>query len=353
MTISQMAHLPIGESYKQHELKIKSFFSKKSTYWETDDGNAFNLEFEDVSFDNFGKALISFRYFENKLITTEITIEIPEERYNQINSLQSHFENFVNSKLTKFKRDYSKGTISSALNQIGHCMSTDGEDYETTIYSRVWRKYALQLNDTIRISSGIYINPYINFNDPEPRPCRVVITYRIYGTKLYKELSNGRKGVYTKISEYGREKNKLKEHLEDFRFLPRQSTSQKVINLKDKNGIYSLPVKINNTLTLDFVLDLGAADVNLSQDVFSVLVKAGAIKISDYIGEQNYLLADGTAIKSNVINLKSLKIGEKEIKDVRASISNSANSPLLLGQSALKKLGKYSIDNNNSTLIIE
>jgi len=34
-------------------------------------------------------------------------------------------------------------------------------------------------------------------------------------------------------------------------------------------------------------------------------------------------------------------------------VSDSNNSPLLLGQSALKKLGKYSIDNKKNELIIE
>lgn len=293
ITISQMANLPIGESYKLHEIKIKSLFDKKPIYWRTENGNAFMLEYEDVVFDNLGMATISLRYFQNRLVTAEVKIKIPEGKDYQIKNLQALFENEVNSKLKTYKRSYTKGSITSALTQIAHCNSTNGEGSQNSIYSRVWTKYSPKQNDTIQIGTGTYISSY------EQKPCRVVLVYRIYGVKLYEEDSKGRKGLYMKTSEYSPQReNNIKDNL---KFISDDQNSQIEITLKDKNGIYSLPVKINNTLTLDFVLDKGAADVNLGQDVFSVLVKSGSIKISDYIGEQRYQLADGTTIKSNLL----------------------------------------------------
>ncbi len=128
---------------------------------------------------------------------------------------------------------------------------------------------------------------------------------------------------------------------------------QKSIDLIFKNGVYSLPVKLNNVLSLDFILDLGASDVSISPDVFLVLYKSGTIKESDFIGEEKYQFADGSTSKSSVFNLSKLVIGDIELNNVRASISNNINSPLLLGQSALKKLPSYKIDNQNSKLIVE
>jgi len=93
--------------------------------------------------------------------------------------------------------------------------------------------------------------------------------------------------------------------------------------------------------------------VSLSPDVFLVLYRAGTISESDFIGTETYKFADGSTAKSNVFNLKSLKIGDFELKDVRASISNNISSPLLLGQSALKKLPSYRIDNQNNKLVID
>jgi aspartyl protease family protein len=125
------------------------------------------------------------------------------------------------------------------------------------------------------------------------------------------------------------------------------------IKLKFQNGVYLVPVNLNNTLSIDFVLDLGASDVSISPDIFLVLYRAGTISESDFIGSQSYQFADGTIAKSSVFNIKSIQIGDREIKNIRASISNSLDAPLLLGQSALKKLDSYRIDNFQKVLIIE
>jgi predicted aspartyl protease len=109
------------------------------------------------------------------------------------------------------------------------------------------------------------------------------------------------------------------------------------IDLTFENGVYKLPVSINGVMTLNFTLDLGASDVSLSPDVFLVLCRSGTVSESDFIGTETYKFADGSTAKSSVFNLKTLKIGGYELKDVRASISNNISSPLLLEQSALKK----------------
>jgi WD40 repeat protein len=70
------------------------------------------------------------------------------------------------------------------------------------------------------------------------------------------------------------------------------------VPLKKDGGIFVVPVQINGTITLDFVIDSGAADVSVPADVFSTLVRAGTIKDSDIIGEQTYVLADGSQSKS-------------------------------------------------------
>jgi clan AA aspartic protease (TIGR02281 family) len=103
---------------------------------------------------------------------------------------------------------------------------------------------------------------------------------------------------------------------------------------------------------MDFILDLGASIVAISPDLFSVLVKSGTIESTDFIGTETYQLADGSAAKSKTFYLRKLKIGDIEISNVKATVSNSINAPLLLGQSALKRLGSYSIDNKKLVLKI-
>jgi predicted aspartyl protease len=52
------------------------------------------------------------------------------------------------------------------------------------------------------------------------------------------------------------------------------------------------------------------------------------------------------------IILKEIKFGGLVLNDVRASVVESQNAPLLLGQTVLQRLGKIEIDNTNRVLKI-
>lgn len=53
------------------------------------------------------------------------------------------------------------------------------------------------------------------------------------------------------------------------------------------------------------------------------------------------------------MNLKSIKFGGLTLRDVKASVTEGQNAPLLLGMSALKRLGTIEIDNQNKVLKIK
>jgi clan AA aspartic protease (TIGR02281 family) len=131
---------------------------------------------------------------------------------------------------------------------------------------------------------------------------------------------------------------------------PKQNT---IKMMKSQSGVFEVPVELNKVLKISFIFDSGASDVSISPDVALTLMRTGTIEQTDFIGSQVYSFADGSTATSEVFILKEIKIGGHVIKNVRASISNSINAPMLLGQSVLQRLGKFSIDNNNHTLIIE
>ena len=129
---------------------------------------------------------------------------------------------------------------------------------------------------------------------------------------------------------------------------------QSIIKMtKSQSGIFEVPVELNKVLKISFIFDSGASDVSISPDVALTLIRTGTITETDFIGSQVYSFADGSKATSEVFILKEIKIGGHIIKNVRASISNSINAPMLLGQSVLQRLGRFTIDNNNHTLIIE
>ena len=122
--------------------------------------------------------------------------------------------------------------------------------------------------------------------------------------------------------------------------------------LKKEGGTFVVPVLINDAITLDFTVDSGAADVSVPADVFSTLARTGTIRDSDIIGEQTYVLADGSKSQSVTFTIRSLKVGGKVVENVRGSVAPSRGS-LLLGQSFLERFKSWSIDNTKHVLLLE
>jgi clan AA aspartic protease (TIGR02281 family) len=125
-----------------------------------------------------------------------------------------------------------------------------------------------------------------------------------------------------------------------------------VIPLKNENGIFVVPVEVNGAITLDFVVDSGAADVSVPGDVVSTLIRTRTIGPSDFVGQQTYVLADGSEAPSDVFIIRSLKVGGHIVQNVKASIA-SPKAMLLLGQSFLSHFKSWSIDNARHALVLE
>ena len=121
--------------------------------------------------------------------------------------------------------------------------------------------------------------------------------------------------------------------------------------MKQSGGTYTVPVRLNDQFTLDFTVDSGAADVSVPSDVFLTLIRTQTITDSDFRGEQVYVLADGSRVKSRKFILRNLKVGNQTVENIEASIAD-VNGSLLLGQSFLRKFKSWSIDNTTHELIL-
>ena len=105
-------------------------------------------------------------------------------------------------------------------------------------------------------------------------------------------------------------------------------------------------------ITLDFVVDSGAADVSIPEDVVITLIRAKTIRDTDFVGQQTYVLADGSKVKSHIFRIRSLKVGDRVIENVTGSVTTRKGS-LLLGQSFLGRFKSWSIDNTKHALVLE
>ena len=124
------------------------------------------------------------------------------------------------------------------------------------------------------------------------------------------------------------------------------------VPMQMEGGTYVVPVLINGAITLDFVVDSGAADVVIPADVVSTLLRTKTIGTSDFVGQQTYVMADGSEAPSDVFIIRSLKVGNRIVQNVRASIA-SPKANLLLGQSFLRQFNSWSIDNARHALVLE
>lgn len=123
------------------------------------------------------------------------------------------------------------------------------------------------------------------------------------------------------------------------------------ISLVEDQGIYKIPVRINDVLTLDFVIDSGASEVQVPADVALTLLRTGTISQEDFLPGKTYVLADGSRVKSERFILKHLNVGNVRVTQVEAGITG-IDGQLLLGQSFLQKIDSWSMDNKRRVLIL-
>ena len=128
-----------------------------------------------------------------------------------------------------------------------------------------------------------------------------------------------------------------------------RAAAAETIPLQRDRGAFYVVGKVNGAVSVKFVLDNGASDVLIPQEVADALTRSGALGRDDFIGTQTYQLADGSRLKSRRIVIRELTVGGQSVRNVVASIG-PAKSPALLGQSFLAKFPSWTLDNERQVL---
>lgn len=124
------------------------------------------------------------------------------------------------------------------------------------------------------------------------------------------------------------------------------------VQLARASGIFVAPVVLNGTVKQYAILDSGASNLQIPQEVADELRRNGTLTDADGLGQRRYILADGKGVQQRVFRLRSLQIGDKVMENVVASVS-APNSRVLLGQSVLRRLNGWAIDNVRNTLTLD
>ncbi len=124
------------------------------------------------------------------------------------------------------------------------------------------------------------------------------------------------------------------------------------IAMTKEGGVFVVPVRFNDMITLKAIVDSGASEVSVPADVVSTLMRTGTITSDDFLGQQTYVLADGSKVPSARFRIRSLKVGGKTLENVTAAIA-SGEAEILLGQSFLSRFKSWSVDNQRHVLKLE
>ena len=124
---------------------------------------------------------------------------------------------------------------------------------------------------------------------------------------------------------------------------------QKTIKMEKEGGIYKISCKVNGA-PMKMYFDTGASTVSISKATALYLLENDLIGPQDYRGKTKSTTADGAISDKMVINLRDIEIAGLHLRDVLATVSYSLNAPLLLGQTAIQRLGKISLQGNILTI---
>ena len=117
-------------------------------------------------------------------------------------------------------------------------------------------------------------------------------------------------------------------------------------------GVFVMPAVINGATKSYFIVDSGAANVQIPEEVAEEMKRSGTLAESDFLGQRRFTLADGSAVQQRVFRLKSLQIGDRTMENVLAAVG-APRSRALLGQSFLRRLSWWKIDNVKNAMEFE
>lgn len=121
--------------------------------------------------------------------------------------------------------------------------------------------------------------------------------------------------------------------------------------MSEQNGVYYVPIEVNG-VRMRFIFDTGASQISISEAEALFLYKQGSLTADDILGKVRFSDANGDISEGTEINLREVKIGDRVLTNVRASVVEGIRAPLLLGQSALARFGQVSIDYEKQTLTL-
>ncbi len=122
------------------------------------------------------------------------------------------------------------------------------------------------------------------------------------------------------------------------------------VPFKEEYGVKTVQVEINSCAAFPMILDTGCSGMHISVLEVYVLAKQGHLSAEDIEGYQYSQIADGSIIENMVINLKEVRIGDLVCHNVKATVSDNPDVPILLGNGVLDEVESIHVNNYDKTV---
>jgi clan AA aspartic protease (TIGR02281 family) len=184
--------------------------------------------------------------------------------------------------------------------------------------------------------SDIYANKKVNTKSKPTEQAKYSAEEKKWN-EIYENINGNNKIEYSLVSDDKIVPDPFYLNLKDVKITNAVSYESGIKMTKNGN-VYEVPCYING-IKMKFIFDSGASDVSISLTEARFMLKNGYLNADDITSKQNYTIANGDIQEGYIINIRELKIGQYTLKNVKGSIVSTLNAPLLLGMSAIEKLG--------------
>lgn len=131
-----------------------------------------------------------------------------------------------------------------------------------------------------------------------------------------------------------------------------QEAARATSQFQRRGGVFVLSARVADSTEVYFIVDSGAATVQIPEEEVEEMKRAGKLTEADFMGRQRFALADGSIMQQRVFRLHSLQIGDRVMENVLATMG-ARKSRALLGQSFLRRLNWWKIDNVKNAIEFE
>jgi len=131
-----------------------------------------------------------------------------------------------------------------------------------------------------------------------------------------------------------------------------QEATRATAQFQRMGGVFALSAQLNGGTHVYFIVDSGAATVQVPEEAVEEMKRNGTLTEADFMGQHRFTLADGRTMQQRVFRLRTLQIGDRTMENVLATMG-APKSRALLGQSFLRRLNWWKIDNVKNAIEFE